>query len=79
MYCTQYNLMSSDVVRCFKISSQPAPPSEGDTHKLSVVRTRQNSVNDREGELSFRDILAETFIVRVLCILQVLVVVSDLE
>jgi hypothetical protein len=46
---------------------------------LSILWTRKDSVDDGERKLSFRDIFAEALVVRILRVLKVLIIVSDLE
>ena len=42
---------------------------EVDTYELSIIWTSQDGVNDREGEFSFCNIFAETFVIGILRIL----------
>lgn len=79
MYSIQYNLISSDVVCCFRISVIRTGCRGSYTNELPVLRSRKDGMDDRKREFSFGDILTEAFIVGVLGILQVLKVVSNLE
>src|SRR5271155_1263658 len=70
--------MSSEQVCCFKISSS-ALFLRWCTDELPVIWTGKDGMDDRERKLSFCDIFAEALVVCVLCVLKILIIVSDLE
>src|SRR5271155_1940117 len=70
--------MSSELVCCFKISSSALFFRRG-TDELPVIWTGKDGMDDRERKLSFCDIFTEALVVCVLCVLKILIIVSDLE